>query len=541
MIKLKKYLLLSVVAAVAGTASLRAATVRIGQDITTDTTWVATDTYILDTVIYVLNGATLTIEPGTVVKGSTTVTVARDGIPNNVSALWVTRGSKLIANGTARRPIIFTFEQDDVADLHDVAIDTSGMWGGIVLCGYGRLNSAKLVAGGAATPIYDRFEGTTTDGVGGAHLFGGDNDADNSGILRYVSIRYAGNVFAANSELNNLTLAAVGSGTTISYVEAFNGSDDGFEWWGGSVNTDHLVAAFCEDDDFDTDQGYRGVNQFWFGIKPTWNGSSDSRGMESDGDLDQNTTGEQPVSKWTAHNVTLIGRGLNDTAFGGGAAWNARDETSPNIYNAVVTDFNKGLKLDDDGLLYFTNSPASAEMRNAIFNVVTPLHSGTNGNYLFEVAGYMNTLEDPLIGGVSYAQNLGLNPRPQPGSPALANVNTAQQQADGVVETTYRGAFAQNDNWADGWTALSQMGFMIEATPSVQAPMIVYGRSGTTLQINVATVSGASYQLQSTTGLGTTPVIWTNDGAAVEGDGGNKSFDQTISAVGDKYFRIQVN
>jgi len=538
MIKLKKFLLYSAVAAMAGTACVRAATVRIDQDITTDTTWAATDTYILDTTIYVRNGATLTIEAGTVVKGSTTVTISRDGIPNNVSALWVTRGSKLIADGTRENPITFTFEEDNVNSIYDVAIDTSGMWGGVVLCGYGQLNSAKLVEGGAAIPIYDRFEGTTTDGVDGAHLFGGDNDADNSGILRYVSIRYAGNVFAPNSELNSLTLAAVGSGTTISYVEAFNGSDDGFEWWGGVVNTDHLVAAFCEDDDFDTDQGYRGVNQFWFGIKPPWNGSSDSRGMESDGDLDQNVTGELPISKWTAHNVTLIGRGLADTAFGGGAAWNARDETSPNVYNMVVTDFSKGLKLDDDGMLYFTNSAATAEMRSSIFNVQDVLHSGTNGDFLFSDIAYNNTQEDPLIGGVSYAQDLGLNPRPQAGSPALSGVDT---QGPGLVTTTYRGAFGRNDNWADGWTALSQMAVMLEATPTGAAPMIVHGRSGQTLQLTVQTESGKTYQLQSTSDLGGHPIVWTNEGAAVTGNGGTQSFDQTVGASGDKYFQIKLD
>jgi len=541
MIKLTRLLSLGALA-LAGlmeAVSLQAAVIRVTADVTADTTWTADNTYVLDTVIYVRNNAVLTIEPGTVVKGSTTVTTSRDGVPINVSALWVTRGARLMAEGTRQRPIIFTFEEDNVNSISDVALNTSGRWGGIVLCGKGRLNSAKLAAGEAASPKYDRYEGTDTDGIDGAHLFGGNDDTDSSGVLRYVSIRYAGAVFAANSELNSLTMGAVGSGTVISHVEAFNGSDDGFEWWGGTVNTDHLVASFIEDDDFDTDQGYRGVNQFWFGVKPPWNGSSDSRGIESDGDLNQSAAGEQPLSQWTAHNVTLIGRGSVDTAFGGGSAWNARDEAAPNVYNAVVTDFNKGLLLDTDGLAYFTSNPALAELRNSIFNVVTATASA-NGGFLFTDPAYNNTLENPLLGGVSYAQDYTLNPSPQPGSPALGGVLA---QGGGLVATSYRGAFASGDSWADEWTALYQMGFLKGGVPMTDENRdIVFVAGGGTLQLNVDSAPGLIYQLQSTTDLGANPIVWSNEGQAVAGDGAIKSFSQAIgSAGGGKYFRIQVN
>ncbi len=179
-------------------------------DVTADTTWTADNTYLLQTVVYVRGGATLTIEPGTVIKGATSNILPRDGIPNLVSALWVTRGGKLNAAGTVDRPIIFTFAGDDVTDLDDVPFNTSGQWGGIVLCGQARINSAQLAAGNSADPKYERLEGTTSDGTDGAHLFGGADDNDDSGTLRYVSIRYPGNTFAPARELNGLTMGAVG-------------------------------------------------------------------------------------------------------------------------------------------------------------------------------------------------------------------------------------------------------------------------------------------------------------------------------------------
>ncbi len=144
-----------------------------------------------------------------------------------------------------------------------------------------------------------------------------------------------------------------------------NCSDDGFEWWGGSVNTRYLVAAFCEDDDFDTDQGYRGTNQFWFAIKPPWQGSSDSRAFETDGDLNQGVAGEQPKSQWVVHNATLIGRGKSVTGFGGGVAWNPRDEAAPLLYNSIFTAFAAGVKVDSDGLAEFDSG--LADLRDFYF------------------------------------------------------------------------------------------------------------------------------------------------------------------------------
>jgi hypothetical protein len=395
-------------------------------------TWQATNAYLLDRVIYVKSNAVLTIEPGTVIYGKTNVTVLQDGFNNvRLSALWVARGGKLMAEGTAAKPIIFTAEGDDLRGSYG-ALD-KGLWGGVVLLGKAALNSAKDANGNVATPIYDVFEGTTRAGVIAEHVFGGTDDADSSGALRYVSIRHPGKLFAPAEEINGLTLAAVGSGTVLDHVEDFASDDDGFEWWGGIVNSTYLVASFCIDDDFDTDQGYRGNNQFWFGLKPPTFGTGDSRGWETDGDLNQNIDGELPISNWKAYNVTLIGRGKTNTSFGGGAAWNLRDEAAPEMYNSIVTEFNQGLLLDNDGLRYATNGPAGAW--NTIWNVSDAANS--NGDFFFTTASYTNTVEDPLLGGISYTNDAVLDPRPQAGSPAFNNV-----LGGAPVAANYRGAFS---------------------------------------------------------------------------------------------------
>lgn len=509
-------------------------TVNVTADVTTNTTWYATNVYMLRTVVYVESGATLTIEPGTVVKGGTNAAtlIPRQDIPNLVSALWVTRGGKLEAVGTAQKPIIFTFEGDDVANPNDVPFNTSGQWGGVVLMGRATLNSAKDSAGNVATPIYDQFEGTTGPGTNNAHIFGGGDDTDDSGTLRYVSIRYPGNTFAPNSELNGLTMAAVGSGTDISYVEVLNSSDDGFEWWGGVVNTHHLVAAFCEDDDFDTDQGYRGTNQFWFGIKPPWAGTSDSRGFETDGDLNQGASGEQPKSQWYVANATLIGRGKTDTGFGGGVGWNSRDEAAPNVVNALFSDFAVGIKIDTDGTNEFFTGQAN--LLSSVFNVAKATNDA-NAAYLITDAARNNVLLDPMLGGVAYTNDAaGLDPRPKTGSPALTGGAIVPA---GLVNVAYRGAFSgPTDNWIDSWTALSKDGFLKQAAVSITAPSLSLSRNGANVVVSFATQTGVSYQLLSKENLG---AAWANLGSPVSGTGAQVDVSTPFNASTNLFLQVR--
>ncbi len=492
--------------------------VNVTEDIESGTTatWYATNEYVLQTIVYVKTNASLVIEPGTVIKGGTNASVltSRPGIPNLVSALWVARGGKLYATGTVEKPIIFTMEGDDVNDPDDVPPTVTGKWGGIVLMGNATINSAFYNAGNVANPVFDVYEGVlTSPAPQPEHMFGGTDDEDSSGILRYVSIRHTGNQFAPDKELNSLTMAGVGRGTLIEYVESYASSDDAFEWFGGSVNTKYLVAAFCEDDDFDTDQGYHGTNQFWFGIKPTWNGSSDSRGMETDGDTSQTILGDrQPFSRWAVFNATLVGRGQTNLLFGGGSGWNARDEAAPNLINSVVTHFNKGILLDNDGQYHWTNTTVLASARNNVWDVLTNSANG-NGTFLFTEVGFSNTVGSAGLGAISYTNDVALlDPRPQTGSVALMGALTGAP-----VATSYRGAFSgSGDAWADQWTALSSLGYLKPAAVIVAPPSLGIAINGGNVVVSFATQTGVSYQLQSKQ---TIDAVWANQGAAVTGTG----------------------
>lgn len=518
--------------------STKADTIHVTADIQPGATetWYATNEYVLQTIVYVRTNATLVIEPGTVIKGGTNVNtlVARDDIPNLVSALWVTRGGKLYATGTVDKPIIFTMEGDDVNDPNDVPPTVTGQWGGVVLMGRARINSAFDNAGNVANPVTDLYEGAG-EGPNGEHRFGGDDDTDSSGALRYVSIRHAGNQFAPDRELNSLTMGGVGSGTVIEYVEVFAGSDDGFEWFGGNVNTRYLVAAFCEDDDFDTDQGYRGTNQFWFGIKPPWQGSSDSRAFETDGDTSQTILGDRlPFSQWTVFNATLIGRGKDNTSFGGGFAWNARDEAAPNVFNSAFVDFNKGLLLDNDGLYHWTNNPALADARNNLWDVTTTA-TNANGQFLFDDVARNNTVGAALLGGISYTNDVAtLDPRPTPASPLNEGA-----LAGAPVPVTYRGAFSgPADNWADGWTALSSLGFLKPAAAGLTPPTLTIRREGGNIVVSLPTQTGSSYQLLSKETLDA--AMWVDFGAAFNGNGETLSVTNPINPAANLFLRATV-
>jgi hypothetical protein len=533
--KINKLLHSFAIAGLLGCAAAHGDNITVSNDVTSATTWLSSNTYYLQRIVYVQSNAVLTIEPGTVIKAMTTNLISSPGVPIDCSALWVCRGGKLYATGSVTSPIIFTYDGDDVNDPNDVPYNTMGKWGGVVLLGNATINSAQNATGNTATPKFEVFEGTTDGLANEKHIFGGSDDTDNSGALSYVSIRYPGIVFAPAKELNGLTMGGVGSGTSIEYIEVFNSADDAFEWWGGTVSTKHLVAAFCDDDDFDTDQGYRGTNQFWFGIKPTWTGSSDSRGFETDGDLNQGGypgSNAVPTSTWVVHNVTEIGRGTNVSGFGGGVGWNARDEARPNVYNSVFTEFASGVKVDVDGTNEFFTGVA--DLRNTVFHVVNGT-SDANANYLFTDAARTNTIENPLLNGISYTNNAGLNPRPQAGSPLLGNV---APQGAGLETTTYRGAFNTNDTWHLTWTAMSQLGIVgtnSVVLPPPAAPTISSTFGSGTVTFSIASQSGYNYALQSTPALN--PPAWTNI-ATLPGNGGVLNFPSVATTNATEFFRV---
>lgn len=274
-----------------------------GIDITVNTTLTADKVYYMDNFVYVRDGVTLTIEPGTVIRST------KDDAKKTAGALIITRGAKIIAEGTKDHPIIFTSDKP-------VGQRNLGDWGGIMLFGKARQNQPKSINGNNTYPADFRETNFEVFAESNKEVwYGGNDDKDNSGILKYVRIEFAGWYQVVNSEINGLTFGAVGSGTTVDYVQCSQTNDDSFEWFGGAVNCKHLIAFAGIDDDFDTDCGFRGLVQFAIGLRHplNWDGSKGggSRGFESDNNTNGTTVANEvnphPITAPIFSNVTLIG------------------------------------------------------------------------------------------------------------------------------------------------------------------------------------------------------------------------------------------
>ncbi|NQD71549.1 hypothetical protein HP439_12520 [Sphingobacterium shayense] len=215
--------------------------------ITESETWTANNIYILDGRVVVDEGTTLTIEPGTIIK-------AEDGQLSNASALIVDRGAKLVANGTADKPIIFTSVNDEIqpgeTESVGLEVEDAGQWGGVIVLG----NAPISVAASGGVGYIEGIPAGLSYGE-----YGGEDAADNSGSLKYLSIRFSGIALEQDAEIQGLTLGGVGSGTTIENIEIFSNKDDGIEFFGGSVNVKNILIYGQEDDGLDVDQAYSGT------------------------------------------------------------------------------------------------------------------------------------------------------------------------------------------------------------------------------------------------------------------------------------------
>ncbi len=418
----------------------------------------------LDGLIFVESGATLTIEAGTVIKGLQTP--SNDG----ASALIVRRGASINANGNADNPIIFTSELDDVDDPTDLTQRDRGLWGGVIILGNATTNQ----------PTNDnQIEGipNTEDA-----LYGGTDDDDNSGTFRYVSIRHGGFSISGveGDEINGLTLGAVGSGTTIEFVEVFANFDDCFEWFGGTVNTKYLVGAFCGDDTYDYDQGFRGRGQFWFSIHDD---DTAGRGGEHDGG-DAGGDDATPLSTPIIANVTYIGSGQDATVSGGDnndRTFAIRDNAGGQYWYSVFTDY-PGVALNIEDL----PDDAAEDSRKRLeagdlafkenlwfgYGAGEELADIVDGDFAETIlAADGNVIADPMLVGISRTADNGLDPRIGDNSPIIVDGGMFQvTDPDGhfeFEETDYWGAFRDN-LWLNPWTALAQNGFTSGGEPVVR-------------------------------------------------------------------------
>ncbi len=428
-------------------------------------------TYILKGWVYVTNGATLTIEPGTVIKGD----------KDTKAALIVERGGRIIAQGTLQEPIVFTSNQP-------AGSRKPGDWGGVVICGKATNNKTEMIIEG-----------------GPRSMHGGNDDADNSGVLSYVRIEFAGYPFKTDQEINGLTLGSVGSGTRIDHIQVSYSNDDSFEWFGGTVNAKYLVAWHGWDDDFDTDAGYRGKVQFGLAVKnPLIADKSISNGFESDNSSD--APNQLPVTNPHFSNITLIGPAFQDPSFVNNSSYITAGEFNPDngsklgqfqsaiqirrgsnlsCYNSVAIGFPVGLMICNDkgSQTQQAASLGKVNFRNNYFSAMTILGSDKDASFKDSLSVNSSTFDKSASQSFSssffvqasnnntyhsshttlmLSQPNPLLPSPKwgplPGSPLSdrSNLFAANPLIDSFFDkVTFIGAFrsdASVDNWTLGWT-----------------------------------------------------------------------------------------
>jgi hypothetical protein len=432
---------------------------RINEDITLK----KENTYILKGLVYVIGNHTMTVQAGTVIKGSFSGT--------DVAALIITRGSKIVANGTITEPIVFTSSSPN---------PQSGDWGGIIICGkagintnYNGIQGLLRVEGGVDNSFGDGLAGSGDASVPTAI------DTDNSGTLSYVRIEYAGYAFEPDKEINSLTLAGVGSGTTIDHVQVIYAKDDAFEWFGGTVNCKYLIATKTQDDDFDTDNGYRGNVQFGLIIRDSAIADiSKSEAFESD----NNSGGSTATPKTAAvfSNITAIGPRASLSNVGNSlflAGTQIRRNSGISIYNSIIMGWPIGVLIDAglgtptdlniaDNSLRIKNTTLAGNTVNVKYTSSTTAPTGatdasmlawftdaTNNNNIVT-----NVSDAKLIQPYNYS---ALDPTPFAGTNGNALINTGASFTDSKLtipfftSVAFRGGIAPagtESNWWKGWT-----------------------------------------------------------------------------------------
>lgn len=440
---------------VATTAAAGPKTAVISADITTNRTLFADTLYTLRGFIKVANGATLTIQPGTIIQGDYDVVG---------SSLFVLRGAKIEANGTAEKPIVFTSSKP-------AGQRQAGDWGGLIIIGNGIINRTGDV----------QLEGTGTGASNPAVLYsGGNNNADNSGTLRYVRVEFAGYATAADAELNTFTLGAVGSGTTMEYVQAVSGLDDNFEFFGGAVDGKYMISYDAGDDHFDMSEGYQGRLQHVIAFQTrqvvprpgAGNVSSDPQGIENDGCAGSGCADgqdTQPFNVPMIANFTLVGP--SDGIFSGtsgGIGMMLRRGTGGHYVNGVVARWERaGISLRDQTTLNRIQAGLLSVKNLHVSDVGATFQPQTGSTVQGSVDLEANAIVEGTQTPAQLFASLPINPTnvsqldwtPAASSPiatgglATFTGDLATKAGSFVTATAYRGAAnPAGPKWWAGWT-----------------------------------------------------------------------------------------
>ena len=371
--------------------------------------------YILEGLVFVNDGQTLTVEAGTIIKG-------RSGQGESASALIVAQGGKIMANGTKAEPIIMTGASDKVkrdveGTLHaggNLGKTTSGQWGGLIVLGKAGLNS---------NPGTTQIEGISTSETRG--IYGGSDDADNSGVIKYVSIRHGGTNIGSGNEINGLTLGGVGSATEIDYVEVIANDDDGIEFFGGTARVKHALVVNTGDDSYDYDEGWRGYGQFWVSVNP-----SDRNGEHDGGTKPETAT---PYATPTIYNATYIG----------GKKITFRDNAGGYYNNSIFEGFSTDPAIDVEDLASGDDSKVQFEADRLTIEDNIFSNSGSI------MVAYSSDLTTSIADASNEVKDLSLTAS----SPVPASQEASSNAATDAWFSTaaYKGAF-DGTNWAADWT-----------------------------------------------------------------------------------------
>lgn len=365
----------------------------ISGDVTENVTLKSGETYKLSGEYRVKNGAALTIEEGV------TIVAIDDDI---VDYILIEQGGKIIAQGTASNPIVMTSEKKEY-----------GAWGGLHICGYASTN----------------VEGGTGNSEIGNAVYGGNNDNDNSGIIRYVRIEYSGYAFDEERESNGFTFYGVGRETTAEYLETYMGSDDGFEFFGGTVNIRYAIAKNCSDDSFDWTEGWRGKAQFIVAYQE----NSTTLGYDCDCLFECDNNGNNFAATPTAHpiiaNATLIGNNSADGKMG----IRLRAGTEVEIYNSIIMGKSQPLIVE-------TN-----ETETALFNSSSVLKYIALSGELKSTENIFTNEMFIALEGNTVNNNFSLNG-------IVGTINGAFALTDSFfIATDYSGAISSGNNWTSVW------------------------------------------------------------------------------------------
>lgn len=411
-----------------------------------DTTLRAANTYTLSGLVYITNNATITIEPGTIIKAQ---------YVDPVGGLVITRGTRIMAKGTVDKPIVFTSASPT---------PRPGDWAGIVMLGKARTNASFNGQVGVG-----EIEGGVNDAAGNG-LYGGTDDNDNSGVLQYVRIEYAGYAFLPDKEINSLTMGGVGKGTAIDHIQVSYAKDDAYEWFGGSVDAKYLIAFRTTDDDFDTDNGYSGKVQFGLVVRDSSVADiSKSEAMESDNDANGSTNA--PKTSAVFSNLTLIGpkavmgnKGNSNFL----SAVQIRRNSAISIYNSVILGWPIGVLIDDT-----KGSATSLNVKDSSIRIRNTIIAGCDAavKYAGTVAGesdatmqawftnpfYGNTILSTVDDARFVAPFNYTNPDYTPfgTSAAVSGARFDDPKLAGMTQVTFRGAIAAGGadaTWYKGWT-----------------------------------------------------------------------------------------